>query len=72
MTSPDRHIEVLTDDIQEAIRLLDQVDNYGIRVQMGSEWCEAVDRLLAKYGEDDADNTEDDEPDDTVVGDDHV
>lgn len=36
-------------DVQEAVELLQMVDDYGVRLSMGTEWCQRVDRLLAKY-----------------------
>jgi hypothetical protein len=45
----ERLVELLQHDVHEAVELLRSVDDYGIRLTMGGEWCHRVDRLLAKY-----------------------
>lgn len=35
--------------LAEAIRLLEQANNYSIRLQMGEDWCVSVDAILAAH-----------------------
>lgn len=35
--------------LTEAIRLLEQANNYSIRLQMGEDWCVSVDAILAAH-----------------------
>lgn len=35
--------------LTEAIRLLEQANNYSIRLQMGEDWCVSVDAVLAAH-----------------------
>lgn len=55
--------EDLKDELKEALYLLRQVDDYGIRLQMGGDWCNRLDALIMSYGnllpyEDDVDEIE--------------
>jgi len=37
------------DDASEALELLRAVDNYGIRSQMGDEWCIRLTQFLSQF-----------------------